>query len=377
MKITDIHRPDRPNRPFGLRWYVNRKAKHKYFENGEQRSAFRKKLEKQAKSEGAQATQLKAWEVTDYLRARRKLESSGLTVLEAVDGFLQVKGSSWSQKSLEEAMDEYLEAQSNLVSKEHMRQIRRTLDNFRANFKGLLCVSPKEIRDWLDALPFEPVTKQNYRKRLNAFYSFAVRHEWIASNPVSAVASPRVIPKEVGILTPEEASYLFRANEDSEPSVLARLALEAFAGLRYSSACRIRFKDIKWENRGIELPASMMKTERRHYIDGLPNNLWQWLELCRSRSEDWEMTERRYLNQKSGAFRKATQLYREEHRGKGEVPHPKNALRHSFATYHVALNKSPSKTATILCHKSEKKLWDHYKGKATEAEAELYFAIRP
>ncbi|EDY82040.1 hypothetical protein VDG1235_1660 [Verrucomicrobiia bacterium DG1235] len=377
MKIVDIDRPDRPKSPYGLRWYVNRKAKHLFFETKNARKTHRKKLESQAKREGSQSTLLKAWEVRDYLKARKKLEGSELTVLEAVEKYLELKPSDESLKDLSEAISEYLEVKERAVSQPHYRQIKRTLDFFQTTFSETVAIASSDIADWLNGLPYDPQTKQNYRKRLNAFFGYCVRQDWIQNNPIRGVEPPEVIPTEIGVLTPIEANYLFRANHDAPAPVLARFALEAFAGLRYSSACRIDFVDIKWELKGIELPAAKIKTKRRHFIDGLPDNLWRWLEFCRAQSEDWRIEERNYLYHKSTAFEKATLLFRQENGGQGEVPHPKNALRHSFASYHVALNKSPSATATILCHNSEKKLWDHYKGRATESDGEKYFGITP
>lgn len=376
MKIVDVERPDRPRKPYGLRWYVHRKAKHRFFPNKEAREKFRVKLSKQAASEGRLATQLKSWEAIDYVRAREELAGTNLSVLDAVKEYMRLRPVQKVEKSLGDALDEYTEAKKRNVSAEHLRQIKRALDTFRASFSRL-DIEPKEIRAWLDGLPFQNITKQNYRKKVNAFYAFAIKHEWIDGNPVSAVEAPRVVEKEVGLLTPEETSYLFRANQDAPPAALARLALEAFAGLRYTTAARIEYSDIKWDLNGINLPAARLKTERRQFIDGLPDNLWEWLVYCRDQSNDWNMEQRNYLYHKTRSFDKATLLYRQEHGGEGAIPHPKNALRHSFASYHVALNKSPSKTATILCHTSERKLWSHYKGRATEADAKVYFRIGP
>lgn len=77
------------------------------------------------------------------------------------------------------------------------------------------------------------------------------------------------------------------------------------------------------------------------------------------------MTPRQYLEAKSKAFVRA------------RVPHPRNCLRHSFATYHVAANRDVARTAVILCHSSPKMLWQHYKGRGTEADGAAFFLIYP
>jgi hypothetical protein len=106
-----------------------------------------------------------------------------------------------------------------------------------------------------------------------------------------------------------------------------------------------------------------LKTKKRHYIDGLPGQVWEWLavtpEAC------WDLTARQYMELKSRLFVEAG------------VPHPHNCLRHSFCTYDVAAHKNPGRTAYILCHRNQDLLWDRYKGNAKEADGVTYQAITP
>lgn len=56
---------------------------------------------------------------------------------------------------------------------------------------------------------------------------------------------------------------------------------------------------------------------------------------------------------------------------------PKNALRHSFVTYHVALHRNPGKTALIVSHRDQDCLYRHYLGIANQKDAKEYFKILP
>lgn len=56
---------------------------------------------------------------------------------------------------------------------------------------------------------------------------------------------------------------------------------------------------------------------------------------------------------------------------------PKNALRHSFVTYHVALHRNPGKTALIVSHRDQDCLYRHYLGIANRKDADKYFDIFP
>ncbi|ACB75217.1 hypothetical protein Oter_1934 [Opitutus terrae PB90-1] len=59
------------------------------------------------------------------------------------------------------------------------------------------------------------------------------------------------------------------------------------------------------------------------------------------------------------------------------IQNPGNVLRHSFCSYHVAKHKDAARTAVILCHANPRMLYQHYKGRATAADATKYFQILP
>jgi integrase len=165
------------------------------------------------------------------------------------------------------------------------------------------------------------------------------------------------------VLSVADVQKLFETATRLRPQVCAKLALEAFAGLRFSSAARLVKADVNFKDKGITLPAAKIKTRRRHYIDGLPPNLWRWLRVASP--EAWTLTERQYLTLKGEAFTLAG------------VTNPGNVLRHSFCSYHVAANKDAARTAVILCHANPSMLYQHYKGRATEKDARSYFCIKP
>ena len=167
----------------------------------------------------------------------------------------------------------------------------------------------------------------------------------------------------MGVLTPKQTARLFAYALKHRPETLGRLALEAFAGLRFTSAAMLAKEEINFDDKGITLLARKIKTRRRRYIDGLPANFWDWIgkttEAC------WRMKRSQWMHIKSDVFA-----------GAG-VPHPQNCLRHSFCTYHVSAYKNPGLTATLLCHQNQAQLWGHYNGIASQAAGLTYFSIKP
>ena len=281
-------------------------------------------------------------------------------------------------KNLGDHVKDYLKAQQLRVddgglSLNTWRQRRHKLELLSADLGSLALfeVRSDRISGWLKAQKLTNAgTYNNFLKIVRGFFSDAVTADLLAVNPCDKLSTRDERTEEVGILTVPQIAQLFHIaatfTDGSGAALYAvalrRLALEAFAGVRFSSACRLRAEDINVADRGIRHPAASIKTRRRQYVEGFPAPLWAWLAIA---PDDTELTERQYLTLKSGLF------------GAARVPHPHNCLRHSFATYHLAARANPGETAVLLCHRNQQKLWDSYKGNATGAEGRRWEALTP
>jgi len=232
---------------------------------------------------------------------------------------------------------------------------------------SLAKISPDDVRALIASLPFAQVTKRNHFKRLNALYNWAKLVQLVTVNPCEAVEAPQRASEDVTVLPVKDAFALFKTAWTLRPEVCARLALEAFAGVRFGTASQLVKEDVNFSDLGVNLPAEKGKktgkVRRRHYIEHLPENLWPWLKAAPP--ESWTLTRRQYLSLKSDVFRLA------------RVNNPGNVLRHSFCSYHVSLNADAAKTAVILTHTNQVMLKEHYRGRATSADGKIYFAITP
>jgi hypothetical protein len=56
---------------------------------------------------------------------------------------------------------------------------------------------------------------------------------------------------------------------------------------------------------------------------------------------------------------------------------PKNAMRHSFASYHFELHGDSKKTAKELGHRGEDLLFSHYRSLTKKGSGSQYFSIFP
>lgn len=229
-------------------------------------------------------------------------------------------------------------------------------------------ITRDEVKSWIANLGHVGWSRLAHYKNVRAFYGRCVAEEWVRENPADKISMPRVRVGEVSVISVHDARKLFEANVNHP--IVVRLALEAFGGLRASSARRLKFEDIRWEDRGILLPAFRddeltHKSGRRHYIEGVPENLWAWLLPWRNKPEAWDWEGSQLMHEKSDAVVRAG------------LKLPRNVLRHSFASYHVALHSDAGKTAVLMQHTNQVMLYKHYKGVASKADAEKFFGILP
>ena len=364
-----------PLSPHGLQWRIKNQQsgkihrKTKTFTTKELREEFARSLAGDVKQHGVAAYRLNEDETRQWRSFRAQVGDANL---EDVVRVWMRYGNTGNSPKIKDASDEFILAKTaEGISASALGHYQKQVDRLVAKFGDISAnaVTRENVADWLagltddDGTPFSDRTRKDYLKRVRQIFDWLKVCGKISSNPCDGIKAPKIVPGEVGIYSLEQGRALFEKNEKQPRELLGRLALEAFAGLRFTSALKVTADDIKFAERGVVLPAQSIKTQRREYIDGLPDNLWAWLKW--SKPETWKMTPRQYLEAKSAA------------RVRADLPEIHNALRHSFCSYHIGAFKDASRTSVILCHTSPAMLWRHYKGKATAADGLEWFKINP
>jgi integrase len=362
------------------RWWVNRKPRSKFFATEKERNKFIRDFKKEISQHGTEVFQF------DKTVARRwQIVAEILPEVDPVEmaEFWLANHFNREKRTFSEAIQSYLlEMQKAGRDEEYQKHTLRALERFAAKHgeKALEDITSQDISEFIHDLPFQALTKNHYRTYLVGAFKWFISQEWTQSNPASAVPAPKVQLAEPGILTVPEIEALFRANEKVDPEICGLVALGAFAGMRSSAIIRLAYDELDFKNRAILTPASKTKKGRRHFIEGMPDNLWPWLE--RTPKKAFKMTSRQFSYRREAAFGRAgllvTKAAAKASKGKlkSKAP-PKNSLRHSFVSYHVALHRDPGKTALLVSHKDQAILWDHYLGVATKEDARRYFNILP
>ena len=371
--ISLISFSQRPAQPYGVQWRVDGKRKTKTFKTREKQIEFAKGLAGAHKKDGLAAFRLDEGEAREW-RAFRALIGA--------DADLDAVAACWikhretmlrAPMTVSEAVKAYTAAKRDEgVSAAALSHYGPIFDRFEgvAGPLDVNAVTGETIATFMAGQDGSEHTRSTRFRRIRALFNWLVETKRVGTTPFVGLKPPRVSTKEVEILTVQQTADLFAKNATNKNGTpitaqrretLGRLALEAFAGLRNDTAAQIVADEIV--DGGLRIPAAKIKTAKAQFLDGLPANLMAWLKW--SKPEEWGMTVRQYAKAKADAFTWAN------------VPHPHNALRHGFASYHVAAYKDPSKTSVILCHTSPKLLWNTYRGAATQADGKAYFEIMP
>lgn len=126
-----------------------------------------------------------------------------------------------------------------------------TIENHRALFKRyigprwgrlrLWAVRTMEVKDWLHSLPPAPSSKAKLKCVLSMLYQHAIRHEWLAFNPISRVRTSQMRLRDKDVLTPVEFQKLAQQLSVRDK---AMVMLTGSTGLRRSEMIALTWSDL-------------------------------------------------------------------------------------------------------------------------------------
>jgi integrase len=247
----------------------------------------------------------------------------------------------------------------------HLKDIRLQLGRFGRTFgdRNVATISTREIEQWLNTLHVAPRTQNNYRRMLSAFFSYAVTRGYAPAHPVVAIEAAKVVSEPPGILTPKETAALLQAAMDIDPQMMASAAIGAFAGLRTAEIERLDWKDIDLVGGHININAKTAKSAKRRLVKIEPN-LNNWLEKAPVKAGKVAPHD---------AYRRLVEI-----REKAEIlKWPPNALRHSYASYHLAQFKDAARLALEMGHVDTRIIFADYREVVRPVDAEQYWKLEP
>ena len=315
---------------------------------------------------GAVLVEWTAAQKARIIDAVKKLEEHEGTIEQAVDLWIKHRQAKPTLKSpaIGELIDGMLDAKATAGARpRYLTQIRWALKKFRDRFGGQKAdlVTASEIESWLGTLKCAPVTRRGYWTDVRTLFSFARKRGWVLHNPADGVERIRIDESPVEIFSVGECRKLLDSCQKVSPNALACLAIGMFAGLRPSEIDRLPWSSIG--EKYIEVHAKKVRSRQRRLVTIRPV-LAAWLQIAPRQSPDWVRPENlvrmwRRMVKVSGV------LWRHD------------ALRHSFASYHLAECQDSAKTAHELGHFSQDMLFRHYRERVSAERAAEFWALFP
>jgi integrase len=141
------------------------------------------------------------------------------------------------------------------------------------------------------------------------------------------------------------------------------VAVGLFAGLRTREIAVLDWKDIDLAEKTITVHAAKTKTRARRIVE-IADNLAAWLRPYALAGGPIAPDQYR-------------QKFKDTRRAAGIDPWPRNAMRHSAASYHLAAHRNESLTQAMLGHESGKMLIQAYRELVKPTQAARYWQIMP
>lgn len=356
MKAS-IQAAGHPRYPFVVVYEEGGKTKRKYCANRRAATEWKAKWE----AANAHIAAADAASTPEEHLAVVHARAHHVPLMEAVEHWRKTAGRSKGvtladlcQRRLEEAgRSEYSQSYI-LALANFLRRITEDIGHLR-----LEEATPERLAEYIHQRGKTP-TQRYVRAILSSVFATAQRACLIETNPASLVKLAKARPLLPSILSPEQAGSWLACVALEAPSLLAGAAIALFAGLRASEVSRLDWREVRLARGFIEVTAAKSKTRTRRLVDIMPNLAEILTPLAQEAGPVYPEGAARY---RSFAVAKAYG---------GNLP--KNAMRHSFVSYHLALFEDVAKTELQAGH-DRAVLFGHYRELVTKEEAEEYFTI--
>lgn len=234
-------------------------------------------------------------------------------------------------------------------------------------------ITPDTIESFLAALKVSNVTRDNYRRAVSRFFSWAIQRprRWMITNPCKEVKVAKGDKAPPAVLTVEECRKLMSAAAKHKRGQLAPYAAVClFGGLRPFEAARLRWEQVNLDDREIRLEANQTKTKRPRVV-AICDTLAAWLKAYKGKPffpSNWRR-DFDAIKAKAG-YPKPTKENPEP------KPWPEDVLRHTAISHYFRKTGSYGQTAEQFGN-SEAIIKAHYQGRVTSEDTRQFYQIKP
>src|ERR1017187_3885989 len=333
-------------------------------EEAETRAA---QIRQMVENQGAMAFSISESVRVQAAEAVEQLTPHNATIKEAVDHYcghvLKYRNSPTVSEIVAKLM---ADAESNHRREATVKDLFCRLNVFAETFgaRRIAEIAREELKDWLQDPTLSARSRINYSVKVSQLYNFAIVNGWCESNVAASIPRPDAEDSEPSIFTVEQVSRLLE--HAAEYDLLAYIAIGLFAGLRSAELLRLDWSAVKLAERSIIIGAQVAKKRSRRVVE-INDALAAWLPGCaKMKGPVVPLDSNRTLYARLAKLAKAAGL---DH-------WPDNGLRHSCASYSLALTSDAVRVAYQLGNSADM-IHRHYKALVTKADVERFFALRP
>jgi integrase len=354
---------NRPKLKFVVNGRENGKRTRRFFETKKEADSYAQEKRIELENKGREAAEFPSWLRVMAEECNARLAEHKCTIKDATEHLLAHIAATKKSCTASELVEKLRAAKkTDGASVRYLQDLKSRLDRFADDFDGRLVatITTARLDEWLRGLNASPVTRNNYRRLLIVAFNYAVQQGYATQNPAEKTSKAKEKTGPPGILTVNETARLL---ENAWSDVLPYVAFGAFAGLRRAELERLDWSDIHFDSDLIEVTAEKAKTARRRFVRMQPN-LREWLLPVRKRKGAVVCDN---FRKQFDAAREAAKI----------AEWPDNALRHSFASYHLAHFKDAAALALEMGHTDSGMIFNHYRELVKPKEAERFWSIRP
>jgi integrase len=230
--------------------------------------------------------------------------------------------------------------------------------------RNVTTITRDDCKRYLFSQPgWNPTTIKSNATVIVCFFNWLVSNGYLKANPASKIELPKGARNtRVKVMSVSDARSLLQwaLNNPFYKSCVFNLALVLFAGVRVEESTRLNWGDVDLENGLVTIGDEVAKIDGQRRVNRIPPNAIAWLRAIQGETLPGAM------------FLHRARMIRKE----SKATYPKNAARHCFASYHLAVN-TPEETAKLLGHPNARLLFSTYNNFAKPDQGKEFFAIIP
>ncbi len=366
MKLTKVKRRVRGRWQWCIDYRVpGQKRTRRYFKSEAAATAELQCLQMRHDAPGSLWFTLSAFQRHDIVAVFEEVTKAGFTIRQVWEHFKGTAGG--EPKLMQTVVSEMIITKKAAQRRQrYLTVLRRAIEAYTDTHRGVMIgqITAPDIEQWLNQHNWTPRTRMSVVSRFNTLFSFALRRGYVKENPCVRLEKITLDQRPPIILSISQCARAVSFTRRKLPKLLPWLALGLFAGVRPEEADQITWQDLDLDRGTCRIDGAVSKVRTRRIVHLKPAAV-EWLRLAKAHGGELPIAQ--------STRRKLQKLLRAR---LGFKQWPPDVLRHTAASYWLALDQDAGKVANELGN-SAAILLRHYRELVYREAAEKFWGILP